>query len=414
MKERNIVYDPVNGLFIMNTEKKLINRTANIRDLIHWNEIDERGEKKYGFKNLTLALTTRCNLQCPYCWQSHGDNCDSDMTKETIDRWLDFFLDDKINNPNKILYYGGEPTLRMDLIEYASKKMKAIVKERNIQQVQQHIFTNGMLLTEKNLDILQEAGAFIVLSLDGNPTVTYRTRGLDKHIYNEVIINAVKSMHRRNMKFGIACTIGDIHFDVENTAQYLINTMSPDSIEFNLRHDAAMVKKFEKETDFAYDSFFKAWDIALDAGVKVIDLAKRARAYVKHTALRNSSSGSKNKLSVMNNGNISTYNGAISFPQLQINPNESNWMKLIRSNWERNITEQHTECQNCEAIYICGQGSAFSSFIQYNDVSQIPAYHCYLCKAELEYFKHRLQKCIKTEKKNYIVTEEDLKEVFLL
>ena len=55
MKERNIVYDPVNGLFIMNTEKRFINRTANIRDLIRWNEIDERGEKKYGFKNLTLA-----------------------------------------------------------------------------------------------------------------------------------------------------------------------------------------------------------------------------------------------------------------------------------------------------------------------------------------------------------------------
>ena len=39
----------------MNTEKRFINRTANIRDLIRWNEIDERGEKKYGFKNLTLA-----------------------------------------------------------------------------------------------------------------------------------------------------------------------------------------------------------------------------------------------------------------------------------------------------------------------------------------------------------------------
>ena len=221
-------------------------------------------------------------------------------------------------------------------------------------------------------------------------------------------------MHSRQMKFGIACTVDNIHFDVEKTARYLVEELKPSSIEFNLRHDKEMVDKMEQETDFSFDSFWTAWDIALDAKVRVVDLAKRAKAFCKHEALINSSSGSKNKISVMNNGFVSTYNGAISYPDLQINPNEIDWMDKIRSNWKRNIIKGMTKCQNCEKLYICGQGSAFSSFIQYGNMDCSPAYHCYLCDAELEYFKYRLEKSIITSEQNHIVTPDEMKEVFLL
>lgn len=411
----NITYNPIKGVFVLNpTDTVKWDTKKNIRDLIQWKEESQRGDKEIGFKNLTLALTTRCNLRCPYCWQSHGKDKSKDMSKVTIDYWLDFFLDEEKNNPNKVLYYGGEPTLRMDLIQYASEKIKQLTKARNIKMVQQHIFTNGMLLTEQNLGILKEAGVFIVLSLDGDPTITQSTRGLSEEIYRDTILKAADSMHRYGLEFGVACTIGDIHFDVEKTARYLIDNLRPSSIEFNLRHDREMVRKYENETDFSYDSFFKAWDIALDAGVKVIDLAKRAKAFIAHEPLINSSSGSKNKLSVMCNGNVSTYNGAISFPELQIDPMNNDWMNLFRANWNRNITKNHQKCQNCEALYMCGQGSAFSSFIQYNDMSKIPAYHCYLCETELEYFKYRLEKSVKTDEKDHEITADELREVFLL
>lgn len=411
---RKLAYNPVKGLFILNSTEVFSTNEKSIWESIEWREEAQREYKEYGFKNLTLALTARCNLGCPYCWQEHGNDSSLDMTTNTIDFWLDFFLDPKKNNPNKVLYYGGEPTLRMDLIQYASTKIKQLCVERGIPRINQHIFTNGMLLTEQNLNILEEAGAFIVLSLDGDPSVTYQTRGLRPDIYNGTILKAVKSMHSRHMKFGIACTIDNIHFDVEKTARYLVNELRPSSIEFNLRHDKEMVDKMEQETNFSFESLWKAWDIALDANVKVVDLAKRAKAFCIHEALLNSSSGSKNKLSVMNNGYISTYNGAISYQNLQINPYETGWMEKIKSNWKRNIIKNMEKCQNCEMLYICGQGSAFSSYIQYGNVNCVPAYHCYLCKAELEYFKYRLEKTIITSEKNHIVTADEIREVFLL
>ena len=409
---REIFYNPIEGLFILNPSQTQAVSYDNIRDNIKWNADSQRKGKKYGFKNLTLALTTACNLKCKYCWQTHAEDRNSDMKKETIDYWLDFFLDTQVNAPGKVLYYGGEPTLRMDLIEYASEKIKRITEERNITGVEQHMFTNGMLLNEKNLDILEKAGVFIVLSLDGNPETTERTRGLSASVYEKTILNAVESLHRRGMKFGIVCTIDDIHFSPEKTAEYLVKTLRPSSIEFNLRHDKEMVDKFNKEADFSYDSFFKAWDIALDAGVRVVDLAKRIKAYAAHEPLINSSSGSKNKLSIMNNGNISTYNGAISFAEMQINPNSEDWIDKFRTNWQRNITTMYEKCKDCEAIYICGQGSAFSSYLQYGDINAIPAYHCYLRSAELEYIKRRLATCIDTEEKDYIISPKEMKEVF--
>ncbi len=411
---RKIAYDPVNGLFILNPTERIQVENGNIRDKINWAADDQRGGKEYGFKNLTLALTTSCNLNCKYCWQKHDKDGKNDMKTETIDRWLDFFLDSKKNNPSKVLYYGGEPTLRMDLIQYASKKIKELCSQRGIANVNQHMFTNGILLTESNLDLLEEAGVFIVLSLDGDPNTTENTRGLSAEIYENRILKAVKSMHRRGMKFGVACTIGDIHFSTKNTAEYIVNKLRPSSIEFNLRHDIEMVEKFNNEKDFSFDSLFRAWDISLDAGVKVIDLAKRIKAYASHTPLINSSSGSKNKLSIMNNGMVSTYNGAISYPELQFDPNCDGWLNDIRNNWQRNITKVYDKCENCKAIYTCGQGSAFSSYIQYGDVNAIPVYHCYLCYAELEYIKKRLVKVIDTDEADYIITPAELERAFLL
>lgn len=410
---RNIDYNPIEGLFILNPTDKIQKRYSNIRDSIKWDYEGQRSGAKYGFKNLTLALTTDCNLNCTYCWQKH-DNHDNDMNKETIDRWLDFFLDSENNAPSKVLYYGGEPTLRLDLIQYASTRIKSICAEKGITGVNQHMFTNGILLTEENLDLLEQAGVFIVLSLDGNPELTAQTRRLSPEVYKNRILNAVESMHNRGMKFGVACTIGDIHFSVKDTAEYIAKYLRPSSVEFNLRHDIEMVEKFNNENDFSYNSLFEAWDVSLNNGIKVIDLAKRVKSYVTHEPLVNCSSGSKNKLSIMNNGMISTYNGAISFPEMQIDPKCDNWLDAVRSNWRRNILKTHEKCANCEVAYICGQGSAFSSFLQYNDFNAIPAYHCYLCFAELEYIKRRIAQKLEVNEPNHIVTSEELKRIFLL
>ena len=61
--------------------------------------------------HLTLHLTDRCNLACRYCYAQHGT---SDMTLETALAAVDECTRGE-ENPG-IIFFGGEPLLREDLV----------------------------------------------------------------------------------------------------------------------------------------------------------------------------------------------------------------------------------------------------------------------------------------------------------
>ena len=409
LQERPLFFDPVSGELRFDIP---YNSCDNIPGSIKWPMEVQRENKKYGFKNLTLTLTTKCNLACDYCWQCHDDI--ADMKTETIDRWLDFFLDNTNNAPNKILYYGGEPLLRMDLIEYASKKMKKICHERGMSPVKQHIFTNATLLTDANLDILQREGVYLILSIDGNPHVNAIHRHtIQKKAVTEQIIQGIGRLRERNMKFGVCCTLSEVDFDIDSTIKYILDELCPASIELNLRHDSAFCSQAKKYEGKKLNSFCSAWELIRKYDVANIDLRKRVSAIARHVPLQNSSSGSKNKLSVMTTGMISSFNGAISYPELQINPT-GEWIEAFRSRWSRNVLTAE-KCKTCQAAYICGQGSAFSSYLQYGDFEHTPALHCEYCRTMLDYIIDTIKLELLSKKDipyGYIVTCDDISGIF--
>lgn len=240
--DRNLYFDPVSGYMRFDVDFDI---PSNIPEAISWPMDAQRENKRYGFKNLTLALTMRCNMACEYCWQYRSDI--PDMDKATISKWLDFFLDPVNNQPNKILYYGGEPLLRMDLIQFAASQMRKLCAERGMAPVKQHIFTNGTLLTDANLDILQTENVFLILSVDGAPQLNRLYRHLaGGEAVDDLIAAGIQRMHARNMKFGVCCTLSKADFDAEQSIAYILREIRPNSIELNLRHDAAFCKEAER------------------------------------------------------------------------------------------------------------------------------------------------------------------------
>jgi radical SAM protein with 4Fe4S-binding SPASM domain len=144
-----------------------------------------------------------------------------------------------------------------------------------------------------------------------------------------------------------------------------------------------------------------------------IDLRKRVSAIVNRVPLQNSSSASKNKLAIMPDGKISTFNGAVSYPELQITP-DGGWLSQFQSRWNRNIL-QNEKCGHCRAAYICGQGSAFSSYLQYGDFKHTPALHCEHCKTLFDYVLDTVKTGLvssRTVPYGYVVTCEDIRSVF--
>lgn len=110
-------------------------------------------------KTLLVVLSEQCNLDCGYC------NMEK-RSKERIDG--DLFLEQfrimREQNPDetiKIDFFGGEPLLQFDLIQYIIERVSSD------DNVKYFMPTNGLLLTQEKLDYLKKYNVEISLSYDG-------------------------------------------------------------------------------------------------------------------------------------------------------------------------------------------------------------------------------------------------------
>lgn len=115
---------------------------------------------------LTIAPTMECNFACPYCYENRRTG---HMSKEIQDAIVDF-LEDSINNGVKavnITWYGGEPMLYFDTVEYLSGKFVEICNRKEVH-LKMDMVTNGYLLTPETVEKLDDIGiGKIQITLDG-------------------------------------------------------------------------------------------------------------------------------------------------------------------------------------------------------------------------------------------------------
>lgn len=117
--------------------------------------------------SLTIATTLDCNMACPYCYE---DRKPIYMDTNIADKILSF-TKNKIEQLNTkglyITWYGGEPLLNFEIIEYLSKNFIEICTDKNIIY-DAGIITNGVLLTK---DIAQKLNKYKVsncqITIDG-------------------------------------------------------------------------------------------------------------------------------------------------------------------------------------------------------------------------------------------------------
>ena len=119
--------------------------------------------------HVTLHITTGCNMSCNYCYSPPERR--NDMLQETAYRSIDFISENYPVNTG-IIFFGGEPLLKKDLIidtiNYSKKKSGYFHYK---------VTTNGILLDEEFLEIANKEGLQISISIDGNERAhnTFRT-----------------------------------------------------------------------------------------------------------------------------------------------------------------------------------------------------------------------------------------------
>ncbi len=114
---------------------------------------------------MELILTDQCNLRCSYCFEK--DKNPHEMSDETAHAAIDFIMEESGPTQNlTILFFGGEPLLRFDLI----KKVHAYASEQaelRGKSIYWDMTTNGTLMTEEKARWLSGANVKYLLSMDG-------------------------------------------------------------------------------------------------------------------------------------------------------------------------------------------------------------------------------------------------------
>jgi len=141
-------------------------------------------------------MTRRCNLKCIHCYSNSADiEYPDELTTEEGKKLIDDLV--AFGSP-VILFSGGEPLIRKDLLELAQyatdKGMRAVIS------------TNGTLITKEIATKLQKIGlSYVGVSLDGLAKTHDRFRG-KKGAY-AAAIEGIRNCRDAGIKVGIRFTV---------------------------------------------------------------------------------------------------------------------------------------------------------------------------------------------------------------
>lgn len=144
-----------------------------------------------GEKNLfrlVIHLTNDCNMRCKYCYANGGAYCSKRdiMDKVVLDKLIAKFFKEFyiINN---IQFFGGEPLMNYELMEYACKVISKIAISRNYS-ITFGLVTNGTLIDQRFIDLVKTYNIQVTVSYDGHPIVNDIMRVMEDYSGSSDII----------------------------------------------------------------------------------------------------------------------------------------------------------------------------------------------------------------------------------
>jgi len=105
---------------------------------------------------LTIMPTLDCNFRCSYCFSYTRHERMGTEIQEALLR----FVEEKLEAAERlsVTWYGGEPTLCLDMIDTLSARLRALCQRHGVELLPASIVTNGYLLTAQVAERLQAAG----------------------------------------------------------------------------------------------------------------------------------------------------------------------------------------------------------------------------------------------------------------
>lgn len=164
---------------------------------------------------ITVATTLSCNYNCIYCFEKDVISSQK-MSKETQDHTIAYILSllskNKICKKFRITWFGGEPLLFPEIIDYISRPIIEYCDANNIEYGAT-VITNGVKLTDDTLSLLLKNRVDKAqITIDGMPKLYCRNKQCKIEDFNTVIENIKNACNKLLISVRI-------NVDTENTQE---------------------------------------------------------------------------------------------------------------------------------------------------------------------------------------------------
>ncbi|WP_433141367.1 FxsB family cyclophane-forming radical SAM/SPASM peptide maturase [Actinomadura nitritigenes] len=202
------------------------------------------GWRPVPFSEVVLKIHGRCNLACDYCyvyegadqtWRSRPRAMAPDVIAKSAARLGEHVRKHALTDVSVVLH-GGEPLLagRTAIAAAVDRFRAALPASCDLEVTMQ---TNGVLLTDEMLAMLDDNDVGVAVSLDGDREGhdRHRRRADGRGSHADVMrgLNRLAASHRRLYR-GLLCTV-DLDNDPIRTYEALLGTRPP-RIDFLLPH----------------------------------------------------------------------------------------------------------------------------------------------------------------------------------
>ena len=362
-----------------------------------------------------FILSEQCNLACRYCFL--GNNSPEKrkkfsldrMTKDTAEKALSFFmrqikLSGNTSPDNKpiIIFYGGEPLLNFDVLEYVALRVNELKNTEFLKNVELSVITNGVLLTELKLKRLQELNVSIAISVDGcaEEANELRVDIAGRPTFSSVV-KSLEMAKRMGIDISLSVTLTEKTIKDKEKILDLISRFNIKGFGFNILmsdETFALSETYNEEAaSFIIDVFCDLREIGVyeDRIMRKLKAFSKSQVYFSDCA---ATSGSQ--VVITPDGSVGICHGCLAGREYFVstvsdedfnartNPLFIEWSQLTPVNKE--------ECLDCAALGICGGGCPVNALHSKpgNTIHSLDERFCTHARKTLEFFIKDLYRII--------------------
>ena len=366
-------------------------------------------------KALCLHIAHDCNLACKYCFlgnnhqntrmKFHKDN----MTKDIAKKGADFFIQqlelqplDESRDPS-VIFYGGEPLINFEILEYIVLYLNSMKSAHPVlQNIDYSIVTNGLLLTEERLKRLVELGVSIGISVDGCDEEANQSR-IDTNgnpVFHKIIetLDLIKSL---GIPVSLSITLTEESIKNKEKMLDLIKKYEIKGFGFNIMMSDPNTKLAESYSHDAANFIIEIFQELRKLGIYEDRIMRKLKSFANaQVYFSDCAATSGAQIVIASNGDVGICHGCLAdrkyFVQNITNENFNPQHDEVWNEWSKLSPINKPECQECEALGICGGGCPINAMNEKegNDIHSLDKRFCIHAKTTLEFLISDLYRII--------------------